>query len=73
LTSEPALACAWIIVGEHMRRAGVPATSQPVSQLQSHARMVRNVADVSRFCAVFCDDPELLADLRQTQSKQKPN
>jgi hypothetical protein len=56
-----------------MRRAGVPATSQPVSQLQSHARMVRNVADVSRFCAVFCDDPELLADLRQTQSKQKPN
>src|SRR5215469_7033425 len=45
-----------------MGRAGVPAPLPPVAQLQPHAWVPRNVADVSGLHTVFRHQPELLAD-----------
>jgi len=45
-----------------MRRACVPAGAKPVAHFQPHARVTANIADVSGFHAVLCDDPELLAN-----------
>ena len=45
-----------------MRRARVPAGAKPVAHFQPHVRVTGNIADVSGFHAVLCDDPELLAN-----------
>jgi len=56
------LALARIIVGEHVRRTGVPASVKPFTQFQPHARMTHQVADLSCLHAVLCHDPELIVD-----------
>ncbi len=47
-----------------MRRAGVPASADPVAQLQAHPGMMQEIADVSRAHAMLWHDPEVIADAR---------
>jgi integrase family protein with SAM-like domain len=53
-TRQPALAFAWIVVGQQVRRARVPVVSQPLTQFQPYMRIAVNVADVSRFRSMLC-------------------
>src|SRR5439155_10240755 len=48
--------------GEQMRSAGVPASAKSVAQLQPHARVTRNIEDVSCFHTVLGHDPKLAAN-----------
>ncbi len=59
LLSEPALAFARIVVGQHMCGARVPARPEPIAELQAYPRITRDVEDVAGFLAVLCHDPEL--------------
>src|SRR5438093_13401343 len=45
-----------------MCSAGVPASDNPNAQFQPHARVTRNIADVSCFHAMLCNNPELAAN-----------
>src|SRR5205085_5870803 len=45
-----------------MSRAGMPASEVAVAQLQPHAGMTHQIADVSCFHTVLCHDPKLPAD-----------
>ena len=62
LIRQPALTLTRIIVGKQMGSARVPASPQPVAQLQTYPRIALDVADVSRLRPVLCDQPELVPD-----------
>jgi len=49
-----------------MRRARVPLSAEPFSQLHAHARMTHQIANISRLHAVLCHDPKLSADASVT-------
>src|SRR5204863_1238723 len=57
-----ALPLARIILREQMSRAGMPASEEAMAQLQPHARMTHEIADVSCFHTVLRHDPKLSAD-----------
>ena len=45
-----------------MRRAGVPPSAKTFAQLHPHARVLCDIADVSRLHSVLSHDPEPIAD-----------
>ena len=66
LLRQPALALAGMVIGQQIGCAGVPAGVQPVAELDSHARILCDVANVPGFGSVLGDDPELIPDASVT-------
>lgn len=66
LLRQPALALAWMVIGQQIRCAGVPAGVQSVAELDAHARILRDVANVAGFGSVLGDEPELIPDASVT-------
>lgn len=61
LTRQPALALTRVIVTEQMSSARVPAIPYSLTQLETHVRIMPNVANISRLAPVLCYQPELVS------------
>jgi len=66
LLRQPALALAGIIIYQQRCCAGVPADAKSFAQLDSHARILRDIADVSGFHSMLGNEPELPANASVT-------
>src|SRR5215471_21376330 len=62
LLREPTLALAGVVIPKQRCRAHVPARAESFTQLHAHARICRDIANVTGFRTMLGDNPELLAN-----------
>src|SRR5258708_32154641 len=62
LTRQPALPLTRIVIRQQICCASAPASTKSSPQLHPHARILRNIANISGFRSVLGHDPKLIAN-----------